>query len=368
MTSLEEQAYGRRRWRRRGGGGEEEEEEEEEEERRRRRGGGRGKAKKKRRRKRKGEEEAEEEAKKNKRRRANDNGDNDNDDDHDNSDNGDEEDHDAEEQEEAEEEEEDEVEKIARRYVAGRKRRRSRSTHDNDEGRILGSSGRCGSSLSVGTGQGEQIPRHGVASLLNADLVQGSRRVVAATRAWGRRSELDAMAQPIQLSIRYVAKDWRKTFKFGPEMYVTEAIATCLAEFKCGDRDNNFPPHQQYGLFLVRNKVRLRAPLGGRGWPGACPADASRSRRACRAPGCQASSSTSAAGWLEPTTLLSHYVIGPLVRGPPPALFGARAWLTPPRCSRCPPRPAPGLDRVPQPLRLYPAAGTPAEGSGPETT
>jgi len=138
------------------------------------------------------------------------------------------------------------------------------------------------------------------------------------------------MAQPIQLSIRYVAKDWRKTFKFGPETYVTEAIATCLAEFKCGDRDNNFPPHQQYGLFLVRNKVRSPAPSMA-GMAICVPANTPRSRQKF-CPAKQASSSTSAAGWLEPTTLLSHYVIGPLVRGPPSVLFGAYAFLMPSRC------------------------------------
>jgi hypothetical protein len=60
------------------------------------------------------------------------------------------------------------------------------------------------------------------------------------------------------ITVRYVAKDWRKPFRFGPETTVVEAVAACLAAFNPGDREPTFPPHQQYGLYLYR-KVRMRA-------------------------------------------------------------------------------------------------------------
>ena len=75
------------------------------------------------------------------------------------------------------------------------------------------------------------------------------------------------MAQPPSaagaITVRYVAKDWRKQFRFPPETSVTQAVATRLTAFNCGDRDATFPPQQQYGLYLFR-KVRA--------WPGSvCP-------------------------------------------------------------------------------------------------
>ena len=52
--------------------------------------------------------------------------------------------------------------------------------------------------------------------------------------------------------MRYVAKDWRKQFRFTPETTVPDAVATCVQAFTPGDRDSAFAPHQQYGLYLFR--------------------------------------------------------------------------------------------------------------------